>query len=337
MISALALSPSLDVTYVVDELAGIQRPRSVHRVAGGKALNAARAAAALGARVSAVVVLGGGSGRDVADGARADGVDVHGVFGTEPTRSCVSIFAQDTGRLTEIYERAVPVSTSTAAAALDAAVELAGVRPGWWFVSGGLPDSAPVSLLADAVRRLHDAGVRVAVDSHGAALRGAVDAGPDLVKVNRAEALELVGGDPETSVPELLAAMHARTGGLVVITDGAAGAWATDGDRVLRARLAGHTGGFSGGQRGLVPGRTARRARRRRRPGGGPGARDGDGHGERAGPGRGSAGPGAGPPPGPGGRDQCGSLSVGIVASSVERRDGRSMSALRATSPTFGG
>ena len=119
---------------------------------------------------------------------------MRGVFGTEPTRRCVSIFAQDTGRLTEIYERAVPVSTSTAAAALDAAVELAGVRPGWWFVSGGLPDSAPVSLLADAVRRLHDAGVRVAVDSHGAALRGAVDAGPDLVKVNRAEALELVGG-----------------------------------------------------------------------------------------------------------------------------------------------
>jgi 1-phosphofructokinase/tagatose 6-phosphate kinase len=55
-----------------------------------------------------------------------------------------------------------------------------------------------------------------------------------------------IGGSagPEPSVPELLAAVHARTGGLVVITDGAAGAWATDGDRVLRARLAGHTGGF---------------------------------------------------------------------------------------------
>ena len=247
MIAALALSPSLDVTYVVDELAGIQRPRSVHRVAGGKALNAARAAAALGARVSAVAVLGGGAGQDVADGARADGVDVHVVLGAEPTRSCVSIFSRADGRLTEIYERAVPLAGGTATAALDTAVELAGARPGWWFVSGGLPDSAPEGLLAAAVRRLHDAGVRVAVDSHGAALRGAVDAGPDLVKVNREEALELVGGDPESSVPELLAAVHTRTGGLVVITDGAAGAWATDGDQVLRARLAGHTGGFSVG------------------------------------------------------------------------------------------
>ncbi|NNH55119.1 hypothetical protein HLB15_23150, partial [Promicromonospora citrea] len=60
MISALALSPSLDVTYEVEELSGIQRPLSVHKVAGGKALNAARAAATLGARVAAVAVLGGG-------------------------------------------------------------------------------------------------------------------------------------------------------------------------------------------------------------------------------------------------------------------------------------
>lgn len=249
MISALALSPALDVTYVVDELAGIQRPRSVHRVAGGKALNAARAAATLGAQVAAVAVLGAGAGQDVASGARADGVDVYVVPGTEATRSCVSIFSHDTGALTEIYERAVPVSAGTAASALNTAVELAASRPGWWFVSGGLPESAPAGLLGDVVRRLHDAGVRVAVDSHGAALHDAVGAAPDLVKVNRAEAQELVGagsageGDV-TSVPELLAAVHARTGGLVVVTDGAAGAWATDGDRVLRAQLTGHTGGF---------------------------------------------------------------------------------------------
>ncbi|MEU4385554.1 PfkB family carbohydrate kinase [Promicromonospora sp. NPDC023805] len=248
MISAIALSPSLDVTYVVDELEGIQRPRSVHRVAGGKALNAARAAAALGARVSAVAVLGGGAGQDVSAGARADGVDVHVVPGTEPTRACISIFSAGTGRLTEVYERAVPVSASEAAAALDTAVELAAGRPGWWLISGGLPESAPEGLLADAVWRLHDAGVRVAVDSHGAALHDAVGARPDLVKVNRAEALELVGAGGadgvEPSVPELLAAVHSRTGGLVVITDGAAGAWATDGAQVLRAQLTGHTGGF---------------------------------------------------------------------------------------------
>ncbi|MCP2266523.1 1-phosphofructokinase family hexose kinase [Promicromonospora thailandica] len=241
MISALALSPSLDVTYEVEELDGIQRPLSVHKVAGGKALNAARAAACLGARVAAVAVLGGGAGHDVAAGARADGVDLHVVPG-EPTRSCVSVFSRADGRLTEIYERAVPVSVSAASAAVDAAVRLARTRPGWWLVSGGLPDSVSRGLVGEIVRRLRGAGVRVAVDTHGEPLHAAVAAAPDLVKVNRAEAAELVGGD--APVPDLLAAVRERTGGLVVITDGADGSWATDGDRVLRATLTGHTGGF---------------------------------------------------------------------------------------------
>ncbi|NNH54416.1 1-phosphofructokinase family hexose kinase, partial [Promicromonospora citrea] len=71
---------------------------------------------------------------------------------------------------------------------------------------------------------------------------GGPGAAPDLVKVNRAEAGVLVGGD--APVPDLLAAVRERTGGLVVITDGADGAWGTDGDRVLRTTLDGHTGGF---------------------------------------------------------------------------------------------
>ncbi|MFC7876942.1 PfkB family carbohydrate kinase [Isoptericola sp. NPDC057391] len=244
MISALALSPSLDVTYVVDELEGIQRPLSTHRVPGGKALNAARAAAALGARVSAVAVLGAGVGDDVAAGARAEGVDLHVVPGEEATRSCVSILSRRSGRLTEVYEQAVPLAAATAAAAVDTAVALAARRPGWWFASGGLPASAPAGLLAEVVRSWHDAGVRVAVDSHGPALRSAVLARPDLVKVNRAEAVELTGADQQAPVSEILAEVRALTGGAVVVTDGAAGAWATDGRRVLRARLEGHVGRF---------------------------------------------------------------------------------------------
>lgn len=244
MISALAISPSLDVTYVVDDLDGIQRPLSTHRVPGGKALNAARAATALGATVAVVAVLGAGAGEDVAAGARREGVDLRVVPDESPTRSCVSILARRSGRLTEIYEHAVPVTPGAARAAVDAAVGLAADRPGWAFASGGLPASAPVDLLGDLVARWRAAGARVAVDSHGPALRRAVRARPDLVKVNRGEAVELTGLGETTPVPELLAAVRALTGGLVVVTDGAAGAWATDGRRLLRAGLPERRGRF---------------------------------------------------------------------------------------------
>ena len=247
MISALALSPSLDVTYVVDELEGIQRPRMVRRVGGGKALNAARAAAVLGAEALAVAVLAGGAGDDVAAGARADGVDVHVVPGDRPTRTCVSVLAAATGQLTEIYERAVPLGRETLERAVDLAVRLAERDGGWWLLSGGLPATVAPESVGDIVRRLRAAGARVAVDSHGEALVGAVEAGPALVKVNRFEAEELLGVPRGTPGAELVTALRARSGALAVVTDGAAGAWADDGETVLRARLDGHVGQYSVG------------------------------------------------------------------------------------------
>jgi len=244
MISALALSPSLDVTYVVDALEGIQRPREVRRVGGGKALNAARAAATLGARTAAVAVLAGGSGEDVAAGARADGVDLHVVPGTHPTRTCVSVLAAETGALTEIYESAVPVEPDTLDRAVGLALDLAARDSGWWLLSGGLPGTIAPSVVGTVVGRLRAAGASVAVDSHGPALTGAVGEGPDLVKVNRAEAAELLGVPVDTPGPGLVTGLRDRSGGLVVVTDGAEGAWASDGTSVLRVRLEGHVGRF---------------------------------------------------------------------------------------------
>ena len=68
VIAFVAASPSIDRLHVVDALrpGEIHRPERVVAVAGGKALNAARAAHALGADVHAVALLGGHTGRWVA-------------------------------------------------------------------------------------------------------------------------------------------------------------------------------------------------------------------------------------------------------------------------------
>ena len=92
MIVVAALSPALDTTYVVDELVPGRphRPALVRRVAGGKALNMARAASSLGAEVRAVPVLGGRIGDLVAELLRADGVAAAPVADDAETRVCVS-------------------------------------------------------------------------------------------------------------------------------------------------------------------------------------------------------------------------------------------------------
>ena len=245
MISAVALSPALDVTYVVAELHGIQRPLDVRRVGGGKALNAARAAARLGADVLALAVLGGGTGRVVREAAEADGVRVEAFDGGTLTRTCTSISSVATGELTEIYETAAPVPAGTFDAVLARLADAARERPGWWLVSGSSPQSLGDDALSRVVTTLRAAGARVAVDSHGPALAGVVrDAPPDLVKVNRVEAAELTGLPDDAPLADLVDAVAHRTGGLVVVTDGTAGATAGDGLRHVHAWLDGHVGLF---------------------------------------------------------------------------------------------
>ena len=245
MISAVALSPALDVTYVVSELRGIQRPLEVRRVGGGKALNAARAAARLGADVLALAVLGGGTGRVVREAAEADGVRVEPFDGGTLTRTCISISSAATDELTEIYETAVPVPAETFDAVLARLGDVARERPGWWLVSGSSPQSLGDDALTRIAATVHAAGARLAVDSHGPALAAVVrDAAPDLVKINRAEAVELTGLPGDAHLTDLVDAVGRRTGGLVVVTDGTAGATAGDGPSRVHARLDGHVGLF---------------------------------------------------------------------------------------------
>lgn len=270
MITVVALSPSVDVTYVVDELAlgEVHRPLSVRREAGGKALNAARAAASLGASVTAVAVLGGAPGEFVARGLADAGVELSRVETASDTRTCVSIAAvgghpragadrpsgappatapQGGASMTEVYENAAPLRGGEWRRVLGATAELLPARPGWLAVAGSVPQGVPDDALARLVATAADAGMQVAVDSHGPALGFAVDAGPALVKVNRAEAAALLDRDRGEDALALAEGIRSRSRGIVVVTDGVRGSVATDGRQRWRLSPSEVTGAFSVG------------------------------------------------------------------------------------------
>ena len=83
VIAFVAASPSIDRLHIVEALrpGEIHRPERVVAVPGGKALNAARAAHALGADVHAIALLGGHTGRWVADALEEEGVTCDAVAG----------------------------------------------------------------------------------------------------------------------------------------------------------------------------------------------------------------------------------------------------------------
>lgn len=233
MISALLLSPALDVTYRVPGVAvgEIHRPSEVVRLAGGKALNLARAAAVLGESVRVVVPLGGHVGALVADLAAASGLVLEVVAVGSETRSCVSAIP-DEGAPTEFYEPVPALGADEWAGVVARASALP--AGGWFVVAGRLPAEVPVADLADLLRGRRGEGDRIAIDSSGAGVAELVEAvRPELLKVNRAEAAELTGA-PGTA-DEQAAALHRLTGGMVVVTDGADGAAGTDGAVTWRA------------------------------------------------------------------------------------------------------
>lgn len=219
MIVFVALSPSLDVTYEVPRLAigGITRPTGVTRVAGGKALNAARVACALGTPVHVVTALGGPAGEWIAQLLRDERVRCSAMTIAGASRMCLAVVDESgTPTSTDIYESAPALSSTEWKRFADLArTVVATSAPRWLGVSGSVPDGVPYEQLSALIHGKH---ARVALDLSGAALRDTVRPG-DLVKINRAEAETALGLDL-ADAREACRLLRTRLEVDAVVTDG---------------------------------------------------------------------------------------------------------------------
>jgi 1-phosphofructokinase family hexose kinase len=230
----VSLSPAIDKIVAVDHLVAgeIHRPDTLSAVPGGKALNAARAAACLGLSVVVVAVLAGHMGTWMEEALAGYGVAVRSVRVPGETRTCLSILDRSTGWLTEFYEVGLPIdaaawATVEAAIAAEVAPDPAGTLVA---CSGSLPPLAPVDAYGRIVALAARAGARAAVDVGGEPLARAVAARPWLVKVNAREAADATGL-PAGGEAETLAAARALRGAgasVAFVTRGVDGAVVVD-------------------------------------------------------------------------------------------------------------
>ncbi|HEX7472027.1 MAG TPA: hexose kinase [Candidatus Limnocylindrales bacterium] len=257
----VAANPSVDRLIEVDALidGAIHRPASGVVVPGGKGLNAARAAFALGARATVVAIVGGRAGDWIAERLAELGIEaslVRDTAGAE-TRTCLSVLDRSTGLLTEFYEPGEPIGPATWAAFETAvARELERGDGGAVVCSGSLPPGAPddgYARIVRIVRMAREAGpgrkaasIVTVVDTHGTPLELAVAERPSIVKVNGAEAAEATGlpvTDPAGAVRAARDLIE-RGAGKVVVTLGAEGAVAVDGVSAWRLRSDAERGAF---------------------------------------------------------------------------------------------
>jgi 1-phosphofructokinase family hexose kinase len=229
MIVCLAANPSIDRLFEVERLVkgDIHRPSSFVQVAGGKGLNVARAAKALGADVCAVALLRGHSGRWLQEALAAEGVDGEFVWTHGENRSSLSVADRETAGLTEFYEHGAVAPEAAWVELMHATVSRC--TPGSWLtISGSMPRGAPDDGYRDLIAEERGAGVHVALDAEGERLSVALGAQPDVVKLNVAEASELLGVPTARRDDSLAAAAKIRDmaggdGHAGIVTRGAEG------------------------------------------------------------------------------------------------------------------
>jgi fructose-1-phosphate kinase PfkB-like protein len=222
VIRFLALSPSIDVTYEVPVLVRgeVNRPTSVTRVPGGKGLNAARVARAVGGDVRVVTVLGGAAGDWMFRELVREGIQTRVVTVAAETRTCLAIVEQGAATSsTDVYEPASALSDAEWSV-LDPIISE--VPAAWLALSGSVPEGVDLPELARgllACRRIW--GTRIAVDTSGAGLLALAPVA-DVIKVNRSEAAALVGSAGADAAADARA-IHSSFGTIAIVTDGVRG------------------------------------------------------------------------------------------------------------------
>jgi 1-phosphofructokinase family hexose kinase len=221
----LTVTPNaaLDITYQVDELV----PHQTHRVtavrqrAGGKGVNVASVLARMGHPVIATGLVGGAAGDDIREDLAARGVPAHFVDCGGSSRRTVNVVSAVHGDAT-IFNEPGPELTGAGWQSLVAGLDslMAEVAANVVVLSGSLPPGLPEDGYAELVDLGHAHGARVIVDADGAALRGALTSGPDLVAPNRPELARATGTEDVAAGVAVLRELGARD---VLVSCGADG------------------------------------------------------------------------------------------------------------------
>ncbi|MEZ8221662.1 tagatose 6-phosphate kinase [Candidatus Fervidibacteria bacterium JGI MDM2 JNZ-1-D12] len=234
----VTLNPAVDKTVVVPNFRPerVVRASEVYIYPSGKGVNVARVLVRLEVPTICLGFIGGHFGAFLAEGLSREGIEHDFTTVADETRINLTIRDPETGLEVHLVEPGAKVTEedwqrfkATYERHLDGA--------SWVALCGSLPPGVPVDAYDQLIRIAHEKGVPCALDSSGEALREGVKGKPKLVKPNRQELVELVGGElnSDEKLRSAIFKVHELGVDIVVVSLGKEGAVGSDGTGVWKA------------------------------------------------------------------------------------------------------
>ncbi|MDO5717429.1 MAG: hexose kinase [Tissierellia bacterium] len=240
MIITITANPSIDMSYILDELKedDINRTDKVNKTAGGKGLNVSKVLTLLGADVLAMGFLGGKNGEFIEDELKERGIKSNFVKIKEASRNCIALLYDD--NQTEILEAGPNISEDEQKEIFKKLEEIE--IPEFVCMSGGLARGLDKGFYADIVEIVNKMGSKAVVDTSGDSLKEIFkrDELPYMLKPNLEELEALLGKSIGKDTNRMVAIL--KEGKLaelpnILVSLGSDGAIARFGDKLYRAYL----------------------------------------------------------------------------------------------------
>ncbi len=235
-ILTITLNPALDLSTSVPRMLANRKLRCAGAVLepGGGGVNVSRMIRRFGGRSTALVALGGPTGRSLRELMERDGLDIVEFPTAGATRQNVTVDETAHGRQYRLVLQGPRWSQKEVKAAL-ARIERLAADHDYVVATGSLPPGVPEDFYARLARLVRRQGGRFVLDTSGPPLRKALEAGVFLVKPNHIEFRDMSGTSRsdwhsmarvgrrvrERGLAEMMIVTRGAMGALAILPDGA--------------------------------------------------------------------------------------------------------------------
>lgn len=204
MIVTVTMNPAIDKTVDIDvlERGGLNRIHHVELDAGGKGINVSKTIHELGGMSLATGFIAGNAGKIIRNVMEEWQIENDFIEVSGETRTNTKVF-ESSGELTELNEPGPVVEEKDIKALLEKLLSYAG-EDTLFVLAGSVPQGVSKDIYREITNLVHQKGAKVLLDADGELFTNALDAGPDIIKPNRAELEQYAGMDYIASEQELL-------------------------------------------------------------------------------------------------------------------------------------